>query len=204
MRILSNTTESEALKFAYIIWLRFIFCRRVTNTTGEWCWKSCFIIIPAFYKQLFWNLDSFILDLLSVKWALVYFGNRQCPSMLRLAKCLIIYQRWLRNVYKMTKGNDSLDNTMHVNIEKFVTNDGFKKVAVQLLVKIFDKNDGNISDIKQFLLLTKVKCSKLIMKFSKIKAANVQRLYGAIVYKLHNYAQKQQFGPKQQHKIKIL
>eukprot|EP01084_Bolivina_argentea_P252925 424714_1 len=38
-------------------------------------------------------------------------SNEPCSSMIRLAKYLIAYKRWLHTVYKNTNGNDSAENT---------------------------------------------------------------------------------------------
>ncbi len=57
-------------------------------------------------------------------------NNFPCKSILRLVKQCIIYKRWLNTVYKKTNGNNNIEQTIEINIEKFIDNKTFKNVYI--------------------------------------------------------------------------
>eukprot|EP01084_Bolivina_argentea_P246635 412723_1 len=52
--------------------------------------------------------------------------NQPCPSLLRLAKYLIVYKRWLHTVYEKTKGYDDINKTIQIDVEKFIGNEEYQ------------------------------------------------------------------------------
>eukprot|EP01083_Nonionella_stella_P102517 291681_1 len=53
-------------------------------------------------------------------------NNEPCASILRLAKMLIIYKRWLQRIYRNGAGNDDIAQTIKVDVSVYIDNDTFK------------------------------------------------------------------------------
>eukprot|EP01083_Nonionella_stella_P287443 978433_1 len=131
-----------------------------------------------------------------------------CPSILQLARHLIVYKRWIAAVYTKTQGKDSIHKTIQIDMDKYVDDHAFQKVfieaiahhgkltadAMELLTQIVNSNVENIQNIKQFLAWKRMEFAKLIQKHTKIKPAHGIRLYRMILNALRDEAHKKQFG----------
>eukprot|EP01084_Bolivina_argentea_P012588 23558_1 len=116
----------------------------------------------------------------------------------------IVYKRWLYTVYKKTNGNDNIEKTIQVDIEKYVDNDTFKQVYVEK-VKIMKKateDDKNlfltllddIFNIKIFVKMKRKEFAAFVKQQVKIKPALGAKLYSQIIRTLKIQAQNKQFG----------
>eukprot|EP01084_Bolivina_argentea_P214974 364928_1 len=124
-----------------------------------------------------------------------------CPSILKLAKQMLQYKKWLDIIYKKTK-DGSIDETTQVNIEKTISNDTYKYIFfecaksipkitennMKLLENIFNDNAQNVAQIKQFLQMGKKTFSKKL----KIKLAVARKLHQKILHSLKEKAQESQ------------
>eukprot|EP01084_Bolivina_argentea_P134999 237961_1 len=129
--------------------------------------------------------------------------NKKCGSILRLAKMCIVYKRWLYTVYKKTNGNDDIEKTIQVDIEKFTDNETFQHIFVEkiktmnklteehrnLLLTLLDK-----ITIKIFSNLKRKEFIAYVKQHITIKAAVSARLYSQILKVLKTKAQNKQFG----------
>eukprot|EP01083_Nonionella_stella_P185906 679268_1 len=135
--------------------------------------------------------------------------NMPCPSILRLAKYLIQYKRWIHTVYAKTNGNDSTDKTVQVDISTYVTNDIYRDVFMESSEKIHkltaqdmdqirhvfnDEAHHSIKDVQTFLTSKRVAFAKLIQQSMKIKISCGLKLYSLIKYALQKQAQTLEFG----------
>eukprot|EP01084_Bolivina_argentea_P285628 489850_1 len=57
--------------------------------------------------------------------------NKQCVSLLRLAKQLIIYKRWLYTVYEKTNGQDDINKTIKFDIAKCIDDEEYKAIVIK-------------------------------------------------------------------------
>eukprot|EP01084_Bolivina_argentea_P066653 121522_1 len=133
--------------------------------------------------------------------------NKACPSILRLAKHLIYYKKWINNVYKKT-GKDNIDNTVQIYVDKFKNDDLYKKIfiqsaksiqkinenQIQMLTKMIDENVNNIGNVQTFLGLKRPEFAKIIRKETKIKPAVSSKLHKAIFNSLLKQIQTEQLG----------
>eukprot|EP01084_Bolivina_argentea_P007146 13447_1 len=84
--------------------------------------------------------------------------NQPCPSILRLAKQLIIYNRWLKAISKKSNEKSDINDTIQVNIEEFMDDKSYRiifaesvknikkitKDEMELLMNMFDDNVDDI------------------------------------------------------------
>eukprot|EP01084_Bolivina_argentea_P265252 449530_1 len=145
-------------------------------------------------------IDSKKIDLLCLN----KNNNEPCESMLRLAKQLIKYKRWLHTI--SGKKSDNINITVQVDISKYIDNNTFvdlilksakniKQITetdLQQLMKIFDNNDTmNIqifTDMHRKTFISKMKT------VTNIKPAALGRIYTIVMKRLKSEAQKKEFG----------
>eukprot|EP01084_Bolivina_argentea_P106616 190736_1 len=140
--------------------------------------------------------------------------NIHCPSMLRLAKMLILYKRWIHTVYKKTKGNGNIEKTIRIDIEKYISNDTFKLIFVknvksmskidkqqqEILIQMFEDNVDDICNLTRFLNTTAPAFAEYIRRYtttklhSQIKAAHIAKLFRKTKNILKKETQTKQFG----------
>eukprot|EP01084_Bolivina_argentea_P098949 177885_1 len=93
--------------------------------------------------------------------------NAQCPAIIRLAKMLIVYKRWIYTVYKKTNGDDNIHKTIQVDVSKFATTDTLRSalkgscahmdaVDTDALLKLFDANVDGIQEVQTFLGMKRI------------------------------------------------
>eukprot|EP01084_Bolivina_argentea_P218987 371504_1 len=130
-----------------------------------------------------------------------------CPSLIRLAKRLIEYKRWLSIVYHNAKGNACEIVTDH-DIEKVIDNDTYKDIFIkcaeninkvtddqlQLIKAMIQNNTENIAICQVFMNFKRAAFSKLMKKYCKIKLATGTQLYKKIKHSITKKAQICQFG----------
>eukprot|EP01084_Bolivina_argentea_P285501 489613_1 len=134
--------------------------------------------------------------------------NKSCGSIYRLAKQLIIYNKWINTVHQKMGDIDDVDRTIQVDIKQFINNDQYKKVFaecaksmekindndVTLLIGMLNDNKDGIASVDKFLNLKRKKFAKCIQKNTGIKPAPVAKLYSIIEDNLKHKAQALQFG----------
>eukprot|EP01083_Nonionella_stella_P081277 223785_1 len=93
--------------------------------------------------------------------------NLNCMAIMRLAKILIKYKRWLFTIYTESKGKDDIERTAQVDIAKFVNDDQFKSTFMQRInglgilaphefesvIKSMDNTTRDVADAEAFLQL---------------------------------------------------
>eukprot|EP01083_Nonionella_stella_P120906 362797_1 len=135
-------------------------------------------------------------------------GNEQCPCILRLARMLITYKRWLFTVYNKTKGKDDIKRTIHVDIGTFVDSKAYETVFMKsinmvkhmntndanLLKELFVDNVDNINDINTFLSMKRREFAFFVRKSKNVKISLGVRLYDHIMQSLKAKAQTKEFG----------
>eukprot|EP01083_Nonionella_stella_P286766 976036_1 len=129
--------------------------------------------------------------------------NKSCPSMLRLAKQLIIYKRWLSNK------NDNIRSTTQVDIQNYVTNDQFQDLFVECMRSIakIAKNEDLVRVLTKLLkadamnkdvflsLNRKEFGAKVVESINSKKLTGPSlKLYSAINNSLKDKAHAAQFG----------
>eukprot|EP01084_Bolivina_argentea_P218183 370297_1 len=132
--------------------------------------------------------------------------KQMCPSLKRLAKQLIIHKRWVYTVYTKTKGEDSIDRTIEIDVDKFIDNNMFKRVFLESanginritkkqaesLTQLLDKQ--KIMNVNVFVKLNRKSFAKIIQNHTQILPAVGGKLYKKINNSLQKTAQTQQFG----------
>eukprot|EP01084_Bolivina_argentea_P177483 306906_1 len=133
--------------------------------------------------------------------------NEPCPHILRLARYLLIYKQWLQVVYAQKK-KDDINQTIKVDIKKYVSNDRFKDMFIesaknvkQIMKKqnIIDELqailDKNVMNIEIFLSLQRKEFFDEISKYTKnIKLSHGLKLFRTLTNGLKNLAQTVEFG----------
>eukprot|EP01083_Nonionella_stella_P238569 835889_1 len=128
--------------------------------------------------------------------------NNHCQCLLRLAKMLLKYKRWLDTIYKKTKGKDAMNKTVEVNIAQFVENDSFKLIYMksvkaielitenqtQMLIQLVKKSSNDvISDLELFLKTDKTTFSNTLQDQIQTSKLFGSKLFFAITKALkHN------------------
>lgn len=54
-----------------------------------------------------------------------------CPSIWRLCRSSIHYKRWIQTIYKKNNGNDDIQKTTHINIDKNIDDITYKKIFIE-------------------------------------------------------------------------
>eukprot|EP01084_Bolivina_argentea_P054990 100835_1 len=125
--------------------------------------------------------------------------NKHCPFILRLAKYLIIYKRWVN------EANGTFEKTTQVNIHKHVTNDTFKVVFINAAEsntrlseqennKLLKLLNDNIINKDIFITMVRKKFCNTFAKQTKIKVGVISKLHKQIDNKLKEIAHENQFG----------
>eukprot|EP01084_Bolivina_argentea_P083383 150967_1 len=122
--------------------------------------------------------------------------DKPCPFVLRLAKYLILHQKWVNNT------NASVESTTTININNYVSNDRFATICIESAKSIGTiSNDDmnllfNLIDKKTFLSLTRKSFAEMIKQQTKnkIKAAFTVKWYKLILNSLKKEAQINQHG----------
>eukprot|EP01083_Nonionella_stella_P174023 602122_1 len=133
-----------------------------------------------------------------------------CPSMITLARNLIIYKRWIDTVYKKTNGKDGIDKTIHIDIAKYINDKQYQVVFMEcaksnrlltasdleLITQLLADNADDIGVCATFVGWKRLTFIKWFRKHSKrkIKPAALGRLYVTIMKALRKQAQVPQFG----------
>eukprot|EP01084_Bolivina_argentea_P020913 38846_1 len=133
--------------------------------------------------------------------------NEPCPSIMRLARQLLNYNKWIATVHKVTNGKDNIDNTVNINIEEII-NDKMYKIIFQKSAEVIDKitadnekslkqmldndNDG-ISNLATFLSLNRKQFAICVKKYTKIKPCFGIKLYKKILNTLRETSLSQRF-----------
>eukprot|EP01084_Bolivina_argentea_P276244 471332_1 len=131
--------------------------------------------------------------------------SKSCPSILRLARNLIIYKQWLSEINN--KSGDIV-NTIEVDIHKFIDDKTFKNIFIQSaesvpritqnnmksLMKMLDDNVDDIANIETFLKTNRKTFAISIKKQTKMKPAASGKLHKEITKILKEEAQRRQFG----------
>eukprot|EP01084_Bolivina_argentea_P296076 509873_1 len=136
--------------------------------------------------------------------------KKQCPCFLRLGKALIKYKRLLQNVFENTNGNDSINNTVQVNISKFVDNNSFQTMFIECVkfikdkrfttdnmnsvIKMLENNVDNIVDLQVFLATDRKAFLTKIKKHTNIQPAFITKIHKRILIALKTKTQKDEFG----------
>eukprot|EP01084_Bolivina_argentea_P297487 512520_1 len=131
--------------------------------------------------------------------------NQACPSVIKIAKTLIVYKRWLQAIYAKTKGNDDTDQTTQVNIKKYITNHAFNKIFIETATMTKKMTTENVKTLKKlieekhmginvFLKLDRKAFAATIKKLTNIKPALSGRLYLQLMKKIKHAAQSKQYG----------
>eukprot|EP01084_Bolivina_argentea_P112047 199855_1 len=129
--------------------------------------------------------------------------NKTCPSILRLAKMLIVYKKWLYTVYEKTNGNDSIHKTVQIDLEKLIDDKTFESVYIRKLtenekLKQTDKEllKSLLNDItvKTFLNMKRKQFAAYVKDKTKIKPAQIGKLYSQVMKTLKTVAQQEEFG----------
>eukprot|EP01084_Bolivina_argentea_P218982 371489_1 len=130
--------------------------------------------------------------------------NIACPSLMRLAKHLIKYKRWLTVVYERKENNDIyIDTTTHVDIGKYTDNNTYKTAFIecatnikkitddqlQTINQMFDNNTEGIVNIEWFLNSKRVLFARTMKTETGIKVAVGGRLYKNLMNLLKRQAQ---------------
>eukprot|EP01083_Nonionella_stella_P029186 80430_1 len=128
-------------------------------------------------------------------------NNEPCPSVLRLARQLLIYKRWISKI------NDDIISTTQVDIVQYVTDDRFKLIfgaSIQSIDKIATNKEvvnvlmdllyAESINMKEFLSLPRKSFLSDIANRTSLKTGTVVRLYKAIMNSLKDSAQTAQFG----------
>eukprot|EP01083_Nonionella_stella_P102518 291682_1 len=127
-------------------------------------------------------------------------NNKPCESMLRLAKMLVIYKRWLQRIHQSGAGNDDITQTIKVDVSVHIDNDTFKKVfessiqAIELIsdstmktiTRLMDENVDHIGDVTAFLNRPRKTWTKALCKHARTKMIFANRLYSAVKRTLRN------------------
>eukprot|EP01084_Bolivina_argentea_P085009 153674_1 len=155
------------------------------------------------------DLDELIQTVLSTRsfnlQCLSRNDKQNCPSIIRLAKYLITYKRWIHTIYDKTNGNDSLQKTIHVDIAHYVDDSLFKKVffeSAQSMKKITKDHineittvfNQDIMNVKTFLNLKRKMFIQFMKTHTTIKPAWAGKLYNMVRKALKSRAQTQEFG----------
>eukprot|EP01084_Bolivina_argentea_P021449 39855_1 len=136
--------------------------------------------------------------------------KQACPSILRLAKRLINYKKWINIVYSnMDKANPkNVNKTVEINVKEYIDADKFKEifVGVAMTIKQITKNKDNIQKIETMLnnnnvmnldiLLTSPRKEFInIMKEQiGIKTSVSAKLYKMVINQVKEKSQTLQFG----------
>eukprot|EP01083_Nonionella_stella_P205315 747771_1 len=121
-------------------------------------------------------------------------NNKPCESMLRLAKMLVIYKRWLQRIHQSGAGNDDITQTIKVDVSVHIDNDTFKKVfessiqaielisdsAMKTITRLMDENVDHIGDVTAFLNRPRKTFAQTLCKNAKTKMIFGNRLYSAV------------------------
>eukprot|EP01083_Nonionella_stella_P225979 802966_1 len=128
-------------------------------------------------------------------------NNEACPSILRLAKQLLIYKNWISKI------NDNILSTTQVHIGRDVNNDQFKELFMQSIQTI-DKINQNkevvdlltnalrddMMNLSVFLASERKTFLSDFSTPSSLKLGSVVKLYSAVLKSLKDCAQTVQFG----------
>eukprot|EP01084_Bolivina_argentea_P114242 203433_1 len=125
--------------------------------------------------------------------------NAPCPSILRLAKQLILYKRWIDKIDDV-----SVDKTTQVDIYKFVSNDEFKQIFNKSVEFITATTSPKMFAVPMVDIMNKevfLKCSRktFVSEIEKqtnkaIKKAQAASLYKCILRLVQKRAQRNQYG----------
>eukprot|EP01084_Bolivina_argentea_P160844 280063_1 len=136
--------------------------------------------------------------------------KKQCPAILRLAKNLIYYNKWIKAVYTKSNGTVGVNTTMNADIGGFLANNNTHSILKQIFIdslKLIDRvtekdtlsltqmiNDNEESILDPDHFLQRKKFAKSIQKHTKIKPAVSVKLHKLILQTLKEKAQMAQFG----------
>eukprot|EP01084_Bolivina_argentea_P169602 293997_1 len=136
-------------------------------------------------------------------------NQKPCESLLCIAKYLKQYQQWLHTIEQNTNGAYHVNQTIEVDIEKFVNDDLFKtifnesmksihvivnnKAKVKLLTTLVD-DSKMFANKNEFLRLDKISFIKQLQKYANILPSDGDKLHQLITKKMKRTAQTMQFG----------
>eukprot|EP01084_Bolivina_argentea_P025061 46636_1 len=118
-------------------------------------------------------------------------NNKECESMVRLCKHLIIYKRWIQSIYHSGGNSDNINKTTQVDITKFIDDDTFKEVLIEsakgikkitqddlnLLIKMVDDNVDNVN-VNKFVSMKMEDFGKMIKQYINTKKQYIgKKLY---------------------------
>eukprot|EP01084_Bolivina_argentea_P201800 344891_1 len=130
-----------------------------------------------------------------------------CPAIWRLAKILIKYKRWIKEIYKKASDIKGDIDTINVNVRK-LNNDMFIAIVlrsarcinkinegnINMLQNAMDKNIDNMSEIQTFLKTNIKAFAAYLKQNANVKLAAAAKLYRKIRTQLLHKAQQMQFG----------
>eukprot|EP01084_Bolivina_argentea_P076417 138492_1 len=137
-------------------------------------------------------------------------SNKPCPSILRLAKMLIVYKRWIQRVYKNSDGKDTIEETTEIDVAEYISSDVYKQIFFEsianikhtkvnethkkLLKNAFIDNVDKISHLSTFLNIDRKWFAQFVKAQTKLKPAFGAKIYSAIKKRLNTATQNKQFG----------
>eukprot|EP01084_Bolivina_argentea_P320146 555449_1 len=134
--------------------------------------------------------------------------NKQCPSILRLCKQLIIYKRGLQSISNKSNKTTNINKTIEVDVNTFVDNETYRDIFIstaksiqkitdhhmKLLMEMLQSDIVYLNDVKEFVSIGRKKFAVEIKKATKMSTSAAARLYSKIKTALKQAAQRKQFG----------
>merc|ERR1719206_947284 len=134
-----------------------------------------------------------------------------CPSLWNLCRALITYKKWLRTIYKTKGGKDGINDTIKVDIGRYVDDEAYMKAVYKVIAllrsknrlseseeeavqRLFRDNVEGLAEIAVFSGLKRKAFIALVKSHTVVKKGPVGRLHTSIVRELKPIAQRRQFG----------
>eukprot|EP01084_Bolivina_argentea_P262863 444710_1 len=130
-------------------------------------------------------------------------NTKPCQSIIRLARKLVEHKKWVDVMFKRIDDAQNIDNTIQIDIVKYINNDQFKKIFIEC-AKNINKIDStqidllkkcleNISNVEEFLKLNRKVFAKKIKQDTKMLPAVAAKLHKSVKQKLLYHARNQKF-----------
>eukprot|EP01083_Nonionella_stella_P241273 842644_1 len=129
--------------------------------------------------------------------------NKNCTSMINLCKRLIQYNRWINTVSDKLNGKDNIENTIDVDIQKYLDDDVFQTVFMNSIRSLqrLNTHDANLliqmsHDIcmTAFFEMSRIQFARYVSEQTNTKIGLGLRLYSKIMKSAKQKAHTRAFG----------